>query len=320
MVSCTISITSATNNLTPNQRPTPQVVALQPRKDFSGKLKVISRLLNNYFFGIQQSNSEEQMFTGTRSDMPKISINRRGSQSVANLRVKSNDSSIASYVDSRKNSNGLDDLFMSNDAKQTKPATHVSSAPQGHKTKKVGVPRLVKSDKPKRSNDPNRFSLSSASSKSSASRIPVLVKRRKSMNQGTNVSKPSKQRRKWQKPCCQNIAPVKPVEAAINRPVFKRTKTVIPPKPRISIDENEIAHRWESIKKSAGKHITTANDSSLRKTTSSPQLKECTLLYEVNLKAKDPFSTKSFSALDTLRRHGSLNRALSDTVLNEIIY
>src|SRR5688500_11848874 len=113
--------------------------------------------------------------------MPKIALNRRGSRSVANIEPIGLDSSLDSNEQTRLNSDSkVEQHQMITTTKVTTSAQLVTARPA-----KKGVPRLVKSDKPKKLQDTNRIS-SGSSKGSSGSRIPVLKKRKGSANLGAH--------------------------------------------------------------------------------------------------------------------------------------
>ncbi|KAI1295667.1 Inversin [Halotydeus destructor] len=249
-----------------------------------------------------RSTSEENMASGA-SEFLNIELHRHGSRSVAN--ISSNFTQL--HLESKEvKLNQGDTLNSDLDSVNIKP---VKNSPYNLKPFPVSL---------------HGRKNSSASSGSSGSKIPIL-KRKPSLTKVKQSTKSvPRQRRRWQKPCCQNIEPVQPLDAAVNRPLFKRTKMTIPPKLQYRVDGETISKRWEEIRqqekeKQLEEELEDMKEPSLRKTTSSPQLNYCTLLYEINLRAKEQLLSKSFSAFEPrTQRHACLHRTLSDSVLASV--
>ena len=66
-----------------------------------------------------------------------------------------------------------------------------------------------------------------------------------------------------------------------SRPVeLKRKKSQIPPPQKVVISEEEISRRWQVIREQEKQRKSSHTDEA--KTRSSPDLRDCTLIYEVN--------------------------------------
>lgn len=76
-----------------------------------------------------------------------------------------------------------------------------------------------------------------------------------------------------------------------NRPSeLKRKKSEIPPATKLVIGEEDISRRWHAIKEQ--EKLRRASDSEKAKTSSSPNLRDCTLIYEINCSKSAPGQRK----------------------------
>jgi len=127
------------------------------------------------------------------------------------------------------------------------------------------------------------------------------------------LNKHDNEKTHFKKECLKPVIDIEPSERAKNRPKFKRTRMIIPPKQQINIPFESIAKRWSHIKEAEMRKL-----SILRKYSSAPDVNkhfDFTLWYELNKSYRKSFENQ-ISSVDRNVTQTYLQRTLSESALN----